>query len=112
MIQEDDHERVTLNDFSMLSQIGIGNYAKVILVRKKNNGKVYAMKIIKKGKEVTGIKGAKKEHAYIEKELLVIPTLSSTIAIILSSSNCILPSNANANYTTSLSIVQGDNSLA
>ena len=56
-----------LNDFTMLSQIGIGNYAKVILVRKKQNNKVYAMKIIKKHKEHGEIKGIKKEHAYIEK---------------------------------------------
>jgi hypothetical protein len=32
----------------MLSLIGIGNYAKVVLVRKKSSGKLYAMKIIKK----------------------------------------------------------------
>ena len=36
----------------MLSNIGIGNYAKVILVRKKDNNKIYAMKIIKKHKEI------------------------------------------------------------
>ena len=47
---DNDKEIVTLNDFTMLSQIGIGNYAKVILVRKKNNGRVYAMKIVKKHK--------------------------------------------------------------
>lgn len=34
----------------MLSMIGIGNYAKVILVRRQANGKIYAMKIIKKKK--------------------------------------------------------------
>jgi hypothetical protein len=32
----------------MLSLIGIGNYAKVVLVRKKSSGKLYAMKIMKK----------------------------------------------------------------
>ncbi len=36
----------------MLSLIGIGNYAKVVLVRKKSNSKIYAMKIVKKKKEV------------------------------------------------------------
>ena len=49
----------------MLSQIGIGNYAKVILVRKKETNKIYAMKIIKKYKDNQEIKGIKKEHAYI-----------------------------------------------
>jgi len=59
----------------MLSQLGIGNYAKVILVRKKDSGRVYAMKIIKKSREHGEIKGIKKEHAYIEKEILVnMPT--------------------------------------
>lgn len=49
----------------MLSQIGYGNYAKVILVRRKINSRVYAMKIVKKQKEGNAIKGLKKEHAYI-----------------------------------------------
>lgn len=35
----------------MLSLIGIGNYAKVVLVRKKATGHIYAMKIVKKRKE-------------------------------------------------------------
>jgi serine/threonine protein kinase len=34
----------------MLSLVGYGNYAKVILVRRKANQKVYAIKIIKKKK--------------------------------------------------------------
>lgn len=34
----------------MLSMIGVGNYAKVLLVRKKNNAKIYAMKIVKKSR--------------------------------------------------------------
>jgi serine/threonine protein kinase len=65
---------VTLNDFSMLSMIGIGNYAKVILVRRKASGRIYAMKIVKKKKEHENeMKGLKKAHAYIEKDILVIP---------------------------------------
>ena len=57
---------VSLNDFSMLSMIGIGNYAKVILVRRKSNGRIYAMKIVKKKKEREGeLKGLKKIHAYV-----------------------------------------------
>jgi hypothetical protein len=64
---QSERELVTLEDFSMLSQIGIGNYAKVILVRKKTNSRVYAMKIVKKHREQGEIKGIKKQHAYIEK---------------------------------------------
>lgn len=41
---------MSLDDFTTLSFIGQGNYAKVILVRKKSNHKVYALKILKKRK--------------------------------------------------------------
>jgi serum/glucocorticoid-regulated kinase 2 len=42
--------QLTLDNFNMLSVIGKGSYAKVVLVKKKgdNNDKVYAMKILKK----------------------------------------------------------------
>lgn len=60
-------EGETLAEFSMLSLIGLGNYARVVLVRRKSNGRVYAMKIVKKRKPSSPIKGIKKEHAYIEK---------------------------------------------
>lgn len=45
-----EKETLQLTDFNMLSLIGIGNYAKVVLVRKKSSGKLYAMKIMKKKK--------------------------------------------------------------
>jgi hypothetical protein len=63
-----EKDKIQISDFNMLSLIGIGNYAKVVLVRKKSNGKVYAMKIVKKRKE-TNIENKliKKNHAYIEK---------------------------------------------
>ena len=40
----------SLDNFNMLSVIGKGSYAKVVLVKKKgeNNDRVYAMKILKK----------------------------------------------------------------
>lgn len=37
-----------LDNFAMLSVIGKGSYAKVILVRKKEDGKLYAIKSMKK----------------------------------------------------------------
>jgi len=42
--------QLTLDNFNMLSVIGKGSYAKVVLVKRKgdNNDKVYAMKILKK----------------------------------------------------------------
>ena len=63
---EAESERVTLQDFNMLSLVGYGNYAKIILVRRKVNQKVYAIKIIKKKKEGEP-NGIKKQHAYIER---------------------------------------------
>ena len=41
-------ENVTLDNFVMLTVIGKGSYAKVTLVRKKDTGEVFAMKILKK----------------------------------------------------------------
>lgn len=41
-------EKITLDSFHLLSIIGKGTYAKVALVRKKDTGKIYAMKILKK----------------------------------------------------------------
>jgi serine/threonine protein kinase len=53
----------------MLSLIGVGNYAKVVLVRKKSNGKLYAMKIVKKKKMVSEDSPLKdktvKNHVYV-----------------------------------------------
>ena len=39
---------VGVDDFIMLSQIGKGTYAKVLLVRHKVDNKLYALKILKK----------------------------------------------------------------
>jgi len=38
----------TLDDYTRLSVIGKGTYAKVLLVRAKEDKKVYAMKVLKK----------------------------------------------------------------
>ena len=43
-----EKEKVTLESFWLLSVIGKGSYAKVALVRKKDDQKVYALKILKK----------------------------------------------------------------
>eukprot|EP00937_MAST-01D_sp_MAST-1D-sp2_P000059 g59.t1 len=39
---------VTVEDFILLKVIGKGSFAKVLLVRKKDTGKLYAMKVLKK----------------------------------------------------------------
>ena len=37
-----------LDNFTMLTVIGKGGYAKVVLVKKNDDGEIYAMKILKK----------------------------------------------------------------
>ena len=54
-------EKVDLNSFYLLRVVGKGSYAKVVMVKKKSNNKIYAMKIlkkeyIKKRKQVSHIK--------------------------------------------------------
>lgn len=62
--------QLTLDNFNMLSVIGKGSYAKVVLVKKKGdtNDKVYAMKILKK----KYIEKRKQEaHVMTEKKILM-----------------------------------------
>ena len=57
-MDEDDNEeaenmlepnkKISKNDFYILKVIGRGSFGKVYLVRKKDSGKPYAMKILKK----------------------------------------------------------------
>eukprot|EP00475_Leptophrys_vorax_P045041 TRINITY_DN9241_c0_g1_i1.p1 TRINITY_DN9241_c0_g1~~TRINITY_DN9241_c0_g1_i1.p1 ORF type:complete len:548 (-),score=153.60 TRINITY_DN9241_c0_g1_i1:97-1740(-) len=43
-----DLEKVTVEDFDLIRTVGRGSFAKVLLVRKRDTQKVYAMKILKK----------------------------------------------------------------
>ena len=40
--------KISINDFQLLKVIGRGSFGKVYLVRKKDSGLPYAMKILKK----------------------------------------------------------------
>ena len=42
------NKKMTVNDFTTLKVIGKGSYGKVLLVKKNDDNKVYAMKILKK----------------------------------------------------------------
>ena len=42
------NSKVQVQDFTFLSVIGKGSFAKVHLVRKKSSGKIFAMKVLKK----------------------------------------------------------------
>ena len=50
MLDNSQQQQLTLDNFNMLSVIGKGPYAKVVLVKKKGEevDRVYAMKILKK----------------------------------------------------------------
>jgi serine/threonine protein kinase len=50
---KDMKEQVSMNDFSMITLLGKGTYAKVVQVRCKVDGRIYAMKVIKKKHEMT-----------------------------------------------------------
>jgi serum/glucocorticoid-regulated kinase 2 len=43
-----ENKKISIEDFTLITVLGKGSYAKVILVRKKDNNKIYAMKVIKK----------------------------------------------------------------
>ena len=57
----------SVDDFIMVSQIGKGTYAKVILVRSKADNKLYALKMLKK-KYI--IEKNQEQHIMTEKAIL------------------------------------------
>jgi serine/threonine protein kinase len=60
-------KRTSMNDFLMQTTLGSGTYGKVVLVKHKGNGKLYAMKILKK-KEIREKKQV--EHTKTERRVL------------------------------------------
>jgi serum/glucocorticoid-regulated kinase 2 len=40
--------KISKDDFTMIKVIGKGAYGKVLLVKKKDSGRLYAMKVLKK----------------------------------------------------------------
>eukprot|EP00163_Fabomonas_tropica_P025582 TRINITY_DN4449_c0_g1_i9.p1 TRINITY_DN4449_c0_g1~~TRINITY_DN4449_c0_g1_i9.p1 ORF type:complete len:493 (-),score=124.32 TRINITY_DN4449_c0_g1_i9:264-1742(-) len=59
---------LSIRDFHLLATLGHGSYGKVLMVRKKDTNRIYAMKIIKK--EML-IKRQKVKHTRSEKNILV-----------------------------------------
>eukprot|EP01127_Copromyxa_protea_P007271 TRINITY_DN17198_c0_g1_i1.p1 TRINITY_DN17198_c0_g1~~TRINITY_DN17198_c0_g1_i1.p1 ORF type:complete len:479 (-),score=114.93 TRINITY_DN17198_c0_g1_i1:30-1466(-) len=60
-------EKVSVDDFETLKVIGRGGFGRVLLVRKKDNRKVYAMKVLKKS--MIAARG-EVEHTRTEKSVL------------------------------------------
>ena len=78
------NKKLTVNDFTTLKVIGKGSYGKVLLVEKKDDKKVYAMKILKKKamikrNQVNHIKAERKimelvDHPFIVKLVYAFQT--------------------------------------
>jgi len=60
-------EKVGIDDFELMSVIGKGSFGRVIQVRKKDTGKIYAMKVLNKK---TIIERNELEHTKAEKSIL------------------------------------------
>lgn len=60
--------KVSKKDFETITVIGKGSYGQVVLVRKIDSGKLYAMKVLKK-EEI--IKRNQVEHTMTERRILV-----------------------------------------
>lgn len=63
---EISNQKLSIQDFTLLNVLGKGSYAKVVLVKKKNSGLLYAMKIIKKSLIE---KRKKEENAIMERNI-------------------------------------------
>ena len=59
---------ITKKDFEMISVIGKGSYGKVMLVKKRDTGQLYALKVLKKA-EI--IRRNQVEHTMTERRILV-----------------------------------------
>ena len=66
---EDEKEKVCKDDFKMLSKIGEGNYATVLLVKQKSTGDYFAMKMLNKSMlvERDEVEHTRTERAVLEK---------------------------------------------
>ena len=57
--EETSGKNITSDSFFLLSVIGMGSYAKVYIAKKRDNGKIYAIKSLKK-KKILGLPPLKK----------------------------------------------------
>ena len=78
IIENDEHlktfnsiqnTKMSIDDFSILKVIGKGSYGKVLLVKKNNDQKVYAMKVLKKKNM---IKRKQVDHINTERKILEV----------------------------------------
>ena len=65
---ESVEKKLSYDDFQPLKLLGTGSFGRVLLVRKKNNGKLFAMKILKKSYLK---RKHQEEHTKTERDLIV-----------------------------------------
>lgn len=70
------NKKMTVNDFTTIKVIGKGSYGKVLLVKKNDDGQIYAMKVLKKKamikrNQVTHIKAERKIMELIDHPFIV-----------------------------------------
>lgn len=65
---EQEQRKLTIDDFTMISTIGQGSYAKVFLVEKNDTKELFAMKVLKKEKVE---KRKQEKHVRIERDVLI-----------------------------------------
>ena len=71
MFAGNQNKKVSIEDFTLITVLGKGSYAKVLLVKKKSDGRIFAMKVIKK--KENSDKNTQKQHEHIitERNVLV-----------------------------------------
>lgn len=69
---------LTVNDFELLKVVGKGSFGKVMQVKKKDTGKVYAMKVLKKAHLV-----ARKQVAHTQTERKVLENIDHPFIVSL-----------------------------
>ena len=79
MISKEKEKDLSIDDFVLLTVIGKGSYAKVLLVKKKDSGEIMALKILKK--EVIE-KRKQEEHVKTERNVLVISSSNLPLTLI------------------------------
>ena len=63
-------QRACLEDFLLMKTVGKGSFGKVVQVRKKDDGKIYAMKVLKK--EMI-LRRKQYEHTVAERRCVLLP---------------------------------------
>jgi len=66
-LAQKENKKVGYNDFDILSVVGKGNFGKVLQVRKKDSGQIFAMKVLDKK---TIIENDELDHTITEKNIL------------------------------------------